>query len=40
MEIDAANFTMTSTAVEVKPGKLESGIFQLPDGIKIEKSPF
>jgi hypothetical protein len=40
MEIDNAQFTWTSTAVEVKPGKLEAGIFQLPDGIKIEKSPY
>lgn len=40
MEIDTPHFTLTSTAVAVKPGKLDAGIFKLPDGIKIEKDPF
>jgi hypothetical protein len=40
MEIDNAQFIMTSTAVKVNPGKLEDGIFQLPEGIKTGKIPF
>jgi len=38
IEIDNAQFTMTSTAIEVKPQKLGIGFFQLPVGIKIDKS--
>jgi hypothetical protein len=40
MEIDNAQFVMTSTAVELKPQKLEPGVFQLPPGIVIVKSPY
>lgn len=40
MEIDNAQFTMTSTAVEVKPQKLDNSVFQLPQGIAIAKSPY
>ena len=40
MEIDNAQFTMTSTATEVKPQKLEASVFQLPPGMATEKSPY
>jgi|SRR5450432_121079 len=40
IEIDNAQFSMTSTAVEVKPMNLDNSIFQLPVGIKTEKSPY
>jgi len=40
IEIDNAQFTMTSTAVEVKPQKLEVEYFQLPAGTKVDKSPY
>ncbi len=38
--IDTAQFTMESIATEVKPMKLDSKIFELPVGIKTEKSPY
>lgn len=38
--IETAQFTMESTATEVKPMKLDSKIFELPAGIKTEKSPY
>jgi hypothetical protein len=40
IEIDIAQFTMTSTAVKVNPVKLEAGIFQLPEGLKVSPSPY
>ena len=40
IELDNAQFTLTSTAVEVKPMKLEDSIFQLPSGMKTDKSPY
>ena len=40
MEIDNAQFTMSSTAVKVSPGKLEASIFQLPEGTKVGPSPY
>jgi len=40
MEIDNAQFVMTSVAVEIKPSKLNNNIFQLPAGIKTDKSPY
>ncbi|WP_281298568.1 hypothetical protein [Flavobacterium limnophilum] len=38
--IDTAQFTMESIATEVKPMKLEAAMFELPAGVKTEKSPF
>jgi hypothetical protein len=38
--IETAQFTMESIAIEVKPMKLDSKIFELPAGIKTEKSSF
>ncbi len=38
--IDTAQFTMESIATEVKPMKLEATLFELPAGVKTEKSPF
>ncbi|MES2574453.1 MAG: hypothetical protein V4572_05895 [Bacteroidota bacterium] len=38
--IDTAQFTMESTATEVKPMKLDSKTFELPAGVKTEKSPY
>lgn len=35
-----AQFTWESVAIEVKPIKLDSKIFELPIGIKTEKSPY
>ena len=40
MEVDNAQFVMTSIAVEIKPSKLDSSIFQLPPGIQTGKSPY
>lgn len=40
MEIDNAQFTMTSIATQVKSQKLQNSVFQLPPGIAIEKSPY
>ena len=40
IEIDNAQFVMTSVAVEIKPSKLNNGIFLLPAGIKTDKSPY
>jgi len=40
IEVDNAQFVMTSVAVEIKPSKLDNGIFQLPPGIKTDKSPY
>jgi hypothetical protein len=40
MEIDNAQFTMTSTAVKVNPEKLEASVFQLPEGVKVGPSPY
>ena len=38
--VENAQFTMTSTATEVTPMKVDASTFALPDGVKIEKSPF
>lgn len=38
--IETAQFTMESTAIEVKPMKLDKILFELPVGIKTEKSPY
>jgi hypothetical protein len=38
--IDTAQFTMESIAIEVKAMELDSKIFELPIGIKTEKSPY
>jgi hypothetical protein len=38
--IDTAQFTMESIATEVKPTKLDTKIFELPAGVKTEKSPY
>jgi len=38
--IDTAQFTMTSTATEIKPMKLDIKMFELPAGAKTEKSPY
>jgi hypothetical protein len=40
IEIDNAQFVMISVAVEIKPSKLDNGIFLLPAGIKTDKSPY
>ena len=40
MEIDNAQFVMTSIAVEIKPSRLDDSIFQLPPGIQTGKSPY
>jgi hypothetical protein len=40
IEIENSQFTMTSTAIEVKPMKLADNIFLLPPGINIDKSPY
>lgn len=40
MIVDNAQFVMTSVAVEIKSSKLDTGIFQLPPGIKTDKSPY
>ena len=38
--IDTAQFTMESTATEIKRTKLDPKIFELPAGTKSEKSPY
>lgn len=38
--IENAQFSMESTATEVKPMKLDSKTFELPAGMKTEKSPY
>jgi hypothetical protein len=38
--IDTAQFTMESIATEVKPTKLNPKMFELPAGVKTEKSPY
>lgn len=38
--IDTAQFTMESIATEVKPTKLDPKMFELPAGVKTEKSPY
>jgi len=38
-EIDNAQFTLTATAIEVKPMKLDDRMFQLPNGIGTSKAP-
>jgi hypothetical protein len=40
MIIDNQQFTMESIATEVKPMKLDTKTFELPSGIKTEKSPY
>ena len=39
IEIENAQFTITSTATEIKPMKLNDSAFQLPPGTKTDKSP-
>jgi hypothetical protein len=38
--IDTAQFTMESIATEIKPSKLDPKMFELPAGVKTEKSPY
>ena len=38
--IETAQFTLESVATEVKPMKLDTKTFELPAGIKTEKSPY
>lgn len=38
--IETSQFTMESVATEVKPMKLDTNTFELPAGIKTEKSPY
>ncbi|WP_211208942.1 hypothetical protein [Cytophaga aurantiaca] len=38
--IETDQFTITSTATEVKPMVVDVNIFKLPAGVKIEKSPY
>ena len=38
--IETDQFTLTSTATEIKPMVVDVTIFQLPAGVKIEKSPY
>jgi hypothetical protein len=38
--IDNAQFYMESTATEVKPMKLDAGLFTLPAGADLKKSPY
>jgi len=38
--IENTQFTLISTAVEIKPMKLDDNLFSLPKGIKTEKSPY
>ena len=40
MVIDTEQFSMESTATEIKPGKLDYKVFTLAPGTKTEKSPF
>ena len=38
--IDTAQFTLESTATEVKPSKLDAKMFELPAGVQTAKSPY
>jgi len=38
--IDNSQFTMESTATEIKPMKLDLSFFALPPGVKTEKNPY
>ncbi len=38
IEIDNIQYTMTCTAIEVKPRKLDNSVFQLPAGLSTDKS--
>lgn len=38
--VDSDDFLMEMVATEIIPSKLESSIFQLPEGLLVEKSPF
>lgn len=38
--IETEQFTLTSTATEIKPMVVDSNIFKLPAGVKLEKSPY
>ena len=38
--IETAQFTIESIATEVKPMKLDTKTFELPAGIKTDKSPY
>jgi hypothetical protein len=38
--IETAQFTLTSTATEVTPMKVEDSMFELPANVKTEKSPY
>lgn len=38
--IETAHFTMESVATEVKAMKLDSDTFEIPEGLKSEKSPY
>ena len=38
--VENAQFTLETTATDVKPMKLDNKIFELPIGIKTEKSPY
>lgn len=40
MVIDTPQFSVTSTATEVSPGKLEDKLFELPEGMQVQKSPY
>jgi hypothetical protein len=40
MEIENAQFAMTSEAVKIIPSKLDDKIFQLPPGTQTYKSPY
>lgn len=38
--IETAQFTLESVATDIKPMKLDVKLFELPAGIKTEKSPY
>ncbi|HEY9195573.1 MAG TPA: hypothetical protein VIM77_04885, partial [Mucilaginibacter sp.] len=38
--IDNAQFSMESTATEIKPGKLDAALFTLPAGVTLQKNPY
>ena len=38
--IDTAQFTLESTATEIKPTKLDAKMFELPAGVQTAKSPY
>jgi len=40
MTISNIQFTMDATAIEILPMKLDDKLFELPAGVKTEKSPF